>query len=80
MNDYIAIDLVKTGMKIREMIEDSEFSVKYIQEKLHLACPQSVYRWMSGLTLPSIDNLYMLSKILNVQMEDLLEVVEIKES
>ena len=47
-------------------------TVKYIQEYLHLSCPQSVYRWFKGKVLPSVEHLCALSKLLNVHMEDLL--------
>ena len=43
-------------------------SVKY----LHLSCPQPVYRWLRGKTLPSVDHLYALSRLFGVHMEDLL--------
>ncbi|MCX4379488.1 MAG: helix-turn-helix transcriptional regulator [Lachnospiraceae bacterium] len=39
---------------------------------MNLSCPQSVYRWMRGYALPTVDNLYMLSRLFDVHMEDLL--------
>ncbi len=69
---FVAIDLVLTGQRIHNIIYGSGYSVKEIQEILNLACPQSIYRWMKGYTFPSIDNLYMLSKLFCVHMEDLL--------
>ena len=39
---------------------------------LNLSCPQSVYRWGRGKAMPSVDNLYMISKIFGVSMEELL--------
>ena len=43
-----------------------------IQEILELLCPQSIYKWMHGRSMPSIDNLYMLHRLFNVHMEDML--------
>ena len=36
--------------------------------------PQASYRWQSGVSLPTVDNLYALSILLNVTMEDILIV------
>ena len=54
------------------MIESAGYDVKYIQEYLHLSCPQSIYRWYKGKVLPSLEHLSALSKLLHVHMEELL--------
>lgn len=46
--------------------------MKDIQCFLNLACPQSIYRWIKGQTLPSIDNLYKMAEIFQIHMEDML--------
>lgn len=69
---FVAIDLILTGQRIHSVIFGSGYSVKEIQEILNLACPQSVYRWLHGYSLPSVDNLYMLSRLFDMHMEDLL--------
>ena len=69
---YQPIDQVKTGKKIKTMLEKAGYDVKYIQAYLHLSCPQSVYRWFKGKILPSVDHLCALSRLLGVHMEDLL--------
>lgn len=68
----VSLDMVMTGALIKNMISKSGYSIKDIQNKLKLSCPQPVYRWMKGLAMPSIDNLYTLSSILGMHMEDLL--------
>lgn len=69
---YMAIDLEKTGIKLKSMLKMVGYDVKFIQEYLHLSCPQSIYRWFKGKTLPSVENLCALSRLLGVHMEDLL--------
>lgn len=66
------IDQTKTGIKLKAMLKIAGYDVKYIQEYLHLSCPQSIYRWFKGRALPSVEHLCALSKLLNVHMEDLL--------
>ena len=69
---YQPIDQVKTGIKIKTMLEKAGYDVKYIQAYLHISCPQSIYRWFKGKILPSVDHLCALSRLLGVHMEDLL--------
>lgn len=66
------LDVVLTGKRIDSIIRKNECSIKELQEILNLSCPQSIYRWVRGKTLPSIDNLYMMSRIFEVHMEDML--------
>lgn len=67
-----SLDAILSGQKIHGRILQSGYSIKEIQNMLGLECPQSVYRWLKGRSMSSIDNLYMLSQILDVHMEDLL--------
>ena len=67
-----SLDAVQTGRKIENAIKQSGYSIRELQEMLGLSCPQPIYRWIRGCTLPSIDNLYMLSRILGVPMDELL--------
>lgn len=69
---FTSLDTSLTGRKIHNAVKQSGYSVREVQEMLGLSCPQPLYRWFSGRTLPSTDNLYMLSRILGVHMEDLL--------
>lgn len=69
---YVSIDIVLTGKKIHNVMDEKGYSVRELQEILNLSCPQPVYRWIKGRTLPSVDNLYRLHKIFGVHMEDML--------
>ena len=71
-NTFTTLDAVLTGQKIHDAIKQSGYRIRELQEMLGLSCPQPIYRWIKGRTLPSIDNLYMLSRILGVHMEELL--------
>ena len=66
------IDIKKTGHKILDMCKVRNISVKDIQEKLLVGSFQAVYAWFSGKSLPSLDNLYRLSRLLNVSMDSLI--------
>ena len=38
--------------------------------------PQAVYKWLSGKSLPSLENLLILSKLLNISIENILVLDE----
>ncbi|MDE6434934.1 MAG: helix-turn-helix domain-containing protein [Lachnospiraceae bacterium] len=69
---YSNINMEKSGRKIQQFITENGYDVKWIQEYLHLSCPQPIYRWFKGKILPSVDHLFMLSQLFGVHMEDFL--------
>ena len=69
---YPVIDMRATGTHIKALMDAREISVQDVQEAMGLAAPQAVYRWLRGSNLPSVDNLFALSRYLNVQMEDVI--------
>ena len=69
---YISLDVKLTGQRIHDVMKEQGYSVRQLQEKLDLTCPHAVYKWIHGSCIPSTDNLYRLSKILGVSMENLL--------
>lgn len=72
MSNYNSIDMNCTGKRLKYYLKKHGYSVKMVQEYLHLACPQPIYRCFKGQTLPSVDHLLMLSRLVNVHMEELL--------
>lgn len=69
---YTNIDMEKTRLLLKRKIQQAGYTVKDIQKKLSLSCPQSIYRWYQEKVLPSVNHLYVLSKLLDVHMEELL--------
>ena len=57
------IDMYKTGQNIKRIMLEQGMTVKDIQEYLGLAAPQSIYHWFDGRSLPTVDNLYVLSEL-----------------
>ena len=66
---YEHIDMKKTGILLKYRIEKAGYTVKDIQKILQLSCPQPIYRWFKGMILPSVDHLYVLSRLLKIHME-----------
>ena len=69
---YPIIDKKKTGAKIKLFMELNGYTVQDIQEYIGLACVQSIYHWLDGSSLPSVDNLYALSELFNTSIDDMI--------
>ena len=70
---YPVIDVAATGRNIRRLRLENGYSVNELQEYLGLSCPQGIYHWQRGGTLPSTDNLYALSKLWGISINDILQ-------
>lgn len=66
---FPAIDPVETGRNIVRLRKERGLSVRDIQAWFNFEEPRAIYKWQSGQTLPSIDNLYALSVLLEVPMD-----------
>ena len=53
-------------------MDERGLTVKDVKEYLGLACLQSIYHWLNGITMPTIDNLYALSELFQVPVDDML--------
>ena len=69
---FPTINLSATGMNIQRLRKSRGLSVKDLQEFFGFEAPQAIYKWQSGASLPSVDNLLALSQILEVPMEHIL--------
>lgn len=69
---FPTIDPVETGKNIALLRRERGLSVHDLQEYFGFDAPQAIYKWQKGSTLPSVDNLYALSALLDVPMESIL--------
>lgn len=78
--NYPSIDIKKTGKRIKEVCEQHLVTAKELQELLNLGSVQAVYHWFQGERLPNVDNLFAISRLLEVPMDELLveEAAEIE--
>lgn len=73
MKKYPKVDMAETGRRIRELMNMKGLCVKDIQEALGLSTPQSIYHWFGGRNLPTVDNLYALSELLELPVDILIK-------
>lgn len=69
---YPIIDVKATGANIRLLREQRNLSVEDVREFFGFSDPQAIYQWQRGISLPSVDHLCALSKLLDVSMDDIL--------
>ena len=69
---YPVIDVIATGKNILRLRKAQGYSVADLQEFLGFEAPQAIYKWQSGKSLPSTDNLFALSVFFEVSIEDIL--------
>ncbi len=71
---YLSIQQEATGKRMKQLIQDRGYSVRDIQEAMGFDTPQAIYKWLSGKSLPNLDNFLILSRILHTSIEDILVV------
>ena len=69
---FPVIDMAATGRNIQKLRESSGLTVADLQAYFGFDAPQAIYRWQSGKTIPSTDNLLALGYLLDVPMESIL--------
>ena len=69
---FPVIDLVATGENIVRLRKARGLTVRDLQNWFGFEEPQAIYKWQKGKSLPTVDNLYALSALLNVPMQDIL--------
>ena len=72
----VKISKEETGKRIRRLLAESGITVRDVQEELELDSPQSVYKWLKGKALPSLDNLLVLGCILVLEGKEDEEIVQ----
>ena len=71
---YLSISQQATGDKIKELLKEQGFTVRDIQCAMGFENPQAIYKWLSGKSLPSLDNLVILSKVLHISIDEILVI------
>ena len=62
----------ETGINIRRIMDKQGITARDIQKYLGLGCVQSIYRWLDGISMPTIDNLYALSELFQIPIDTIV--------
>lgn len=71
---YLSIQQKETGRQIKRLLSEHGYTVKDVQTVMEFENPQAVYKWISGKSLPSLDNFIILSRLLHTSIEDILVI------
>lgn len=66
------VNMAATGSNIKALIKAHGLSAADIQNIYGFNTPQSVYKWLRGEMLPTIDNLVILAHILGVTIDEII--------
>lgn len=69
---FPVIDLEATGKNILRLRQAKGLTVRDMQGYFRFEEPRAIYKWQSGQSLPTVDNLLALSHLLEVSMEEIL--------
>ncbi|WP_044917217.1 helix-turn-helix domain-containing protein [Butyrivibrio sp. WCE2006] len=69
IEDVMAADMSATTKRVSNLISESGMSDKELGELMGLTT-QTINKWRHGNGLPDTENLFMLSRILGIQMDD----------
>ena len=72
MVEYPVIDLHSTGARINELRRERGITVDELRIYLGMNNPNSIYKWFRGEVLPTLENMYALSVILEVPIDDII--------
>lgn len=67
------VDIKATGEKIRQLMQSRSLCVRDLQAIFGFEYPQAVYAWLGGKSLPTVDNLLVLSKLFALPMDEIVQ-------
>ena len=76
MTSAPTINMTATGLNIKALIKANGLKVAEIQAIYGFNTPQSIFKWMRGEAMPSIDNLVILAHILGVSIDKIIIINE----
>ena len=71
-NMFPTIDLRETGINLQRIMDKRGITPKTIKEFLNLGSVQTIYNWCNGLNMPTVDNLYALSQLLQITIDEII--------
>lgn len=67
------IDVEETCRIIRHLCKEKGYSAAELQAALNLSSIQAVYKWFSGRSIPSIDNLVLIAGLFDKPLNEILK-------
>ena len=74
--EYAVLNVRATGERIKQLRVACNLKVEDVVKYMGFESEQAVYKWQRGDSLPSVDNLYALSKLFNTTVDNILIGIE----
>lgn len=68
------INITETGINIKQLMDDRGLTARDVSKACRFATPQAVYKWVRGVSVPTVDNLVILADLFGVRIDDILVV------
>lgn len=75
---YTSIDADATAGRIKELRKMAGLTVRQVANYMGFEEPQAVYKWESGKSLPSLDNLVILAGLYQTTMDSIIMTKQIQ--
>ena len=69
---FPVLDPVATGARIKELRKEHNLKVCEVAAFMGFESEQAIYKWQRGDSLPTVDNLYALSRLFDTSVDDIL--------
>jgi len=69
---YAVLSSKRTGERIKQLRKEHHLTVEEVCDYMGFESVQAVYKWQRGDSLPSVENLYALSKLFHTSVDDIL--------
>ena len=69
---FPVLDPRATGRRIRELRRERHLTVRDIADYMGFESQQAVYKWQRGESLPTVDNLFALSRLFETTIDSIL--------
>ena len=76
MNTMPVIDMIGTGKRIVQLRKNAGLSVRDLQDIFGFSTPQAIYKWQQGMSMPTIDNLVVLSATFRTSIDEIIVLVK----
>ncbi len=70
--NYPVIDPEATGARINTLRKDRGLSVLYLRDYFGFSTTNAIYKWLRGEALPTLDNMFALSVLLDIPVNDII--------
>ncbi len=70
--DYPVIDVKATGARIRELRMANHLRVEDVAAFMGFESEQAVYKWQRGDSLPTLDNMFALSRLFSTPIDNII--------